>query len=305
MKKNIAIFFSIFVFAVLLWFYISLNLFYTVTLTVPLDVNVAKSQALASKIPSSIYVTIKGKGWDLVSLLVSENLTYYLDLTDVKKDIKINTFNAVTERLNVPHNVEILNTYPNSINISFDMVQKKRVRVKNNIRITPKEEYIIIGNPEINPDSVNITGAKSILSKIKYIPTETKKLENINESISMVVRLSDTLSNMIRIEPREVFIEYNVELSAEKSFDDLTINIYNIPSDKDVLLIPPKLKLNLRGGVEQLSQINPAEIKIGVEYDLIENDTIGYIIPEIELPIEVDIINFEPEKYQYIIKKKY
>ena len=305
MKKNIIIFFSIFVLSVLLWIYLSLNLFYTVTLIVPLDVNVAKSQALASKIPPSIYVTVKGKGWDLVGLLVSENLTYNLDLTGVKKDIRINTFHAVTERLNVPHDVEILNTYPDTIRISFDKVQKKRVKVINNINVVLKEDYQIIGNPEIIPDFVMITGAKSILSEIKYISTETKTFENINESVSIVVRLSDTLSNLIRIEPQEVIIEYDVELSAEKSYEDLNVEIYNIPSDKDVLLIPPKLKLNLRGGVEQLSKINPSEIIVGIEYNIIESDTLGFVTPVIELPIDVDIINVEPQKFQYIIKKKY
>lgn len=305
MKKNIIIFFSIFVLSLLLWIYLSLNLFYTITLIVPLDVNVAKSQALASKIPPSIYVTVKGKGWDLVGLLISENLTYNLDLTGVKKDIRINTFQAVTERLNIPHDVEILNTYPVTVRISFDKVQKKRVRVRNNISVILKEGYKIVGNPEIIPDSVKITGAKSILSEIKYIPTETKTFENINESISVVVRLSDTLSNLIRIEPQEVIIEYNVELSAEKSYEDLSIVVYNVPLDKDVLLIPPKLKLNLRGGVEQLSQINPSEIIVGIEYNMIESDTLGFVIPIIELPIDVDIINFEPQKFQYIIKKKY
>jgi YbbR domain-containing protein len=305
MKKNIIIFFSIFVLSMLLWVYLSLNLFYTITLIVPLDVNVAKSQALASKIPPSIYVTVKGKGWDLVGLLISENLTYNLDLTGVKKDIRINTFQAVTERLNVPHDVEILNTYPDTVRISFDKVQKKRVRVRNNINVILKEGYKIIGNPKIIPDSVKITGAKSILSEIKYIPTETKTFENINESISVVVRLSDTLSNLIRIEPQEVIIEYDVELSAEKSYEDLSIVVYNVPSDKDVLLIPPKLKLSLRGGVEQLSQINPSEIIVGIEYIIIESDTLGFVTPVIELPINVDIINFEPQKFQYIIKKKY
>jgi hypothetical protein len=61
MKKNILIFLSISIFAALLWLYLSLNLSYTITLSVPLEVNVTKSQALASEIPPSIKVTIKGK----------------------------------------------------------------------------------------------------------------------------------------------------------------------------------------------------------------------------------------------------
>ena len=94
MKKNFLIYLSILFFALLLWLYLSLNLNYTINLSVPLEINLTKSQALASTVPSSIDVTIKGKGWDLFALLVFENLTYHLDLTGIKRDIRINTFQS-------------------------------------------------------------------------------------------------------------------------------------------------------------------------------------------------------------------
>jgi YbbR domain-containing protein len=305
MKKNFLIYFSILFFAVMLWLYLSLNLNYTINLSVPLEINLTKSQALASTVPSSIDVTIKGKGWDLVALLVSENLTYYLDLTGIKKDVRVNTFQAISERLNVPHDLIILNTYPDTISISFDKVSERRVQVKNNVNVILKDGYKIVGKPIITPEYVNITGAKSILSKIKFIPTESITFENINSDISKIVNLSDTLNNIIRIEPKKVKIDYKVELSADKNFEDITVTINNVPSDKDVLLIPPKLTLYLRGGVEQLSQINLSEIKVSIDYHVIENDTLGFVTPIIELPVNADLINFEPQKFQYIIKKKY
>ena len=305
MKKNFLIYLSILFFALLLWLYLSLNLNYTINLSVPLEINLTKSQALASTVPSSIDVTIKGKGWDLVALLVSENLTYYLDLTGIKRDVRINTFQAISERLNVPHDLIILNTYPDTISISFDKVSERKVQVKNNVNVILKDGYKIVGKPIIAPEYVNITGAKSILSKIKFIPTESVTFENINSDISKIVNLSDTLNNIIRIVPKKVKIEYKVELSADKKIEDITVTINNVPSDKDVLLIPPKLTLYLRGGVEQLSQINPSEIKVSIDYNVIENDTLGFVTPIIELPVNADLINFEPQKFQYIIKKKY
>jgi len=306
MKKNFLIYLSILFFAVILWLYLSLNLSYTINLSVPLEINLTKSQALASTVPSSIDVTIKGKGWDLVTLIVSENLTYYLDLTGIKRDVRVNTFKAISERLNIPHDLIILNTYPDTISISFDKVSERKVQVKNNVNVILKDGYKIVGKPIITPKYVKITGAKSILSKIKFIPTESVTFENINSDISRIVKLSDTLKNIIRFEPKKVKIEYKVELSADKNFEDITVSVNNVPSDKDVLLIPPKLTLYLRGGVEQLSQINPSEIKVSIDYDVIENDTLGFVTPVIELPVNAaTLINFEPQKFQYIIKKKY
>jgi hypothetical protein len=43
---------------------------------------------------------------------------------------------------------------------------------------------------------------------------------------------------------------------------------------------------------------------IGIEYKQIESDSTGFIIPRISIPEDVMMIKFQPEKFQYIIKKK-
>ncbi|MBK7446937.1 MAG: hypothetical protein IPJ45_13145 [Ignavibacteria bacterium] len=82
------------------------------------------------------------------------------------------------------------------------------------------------------------------------------------------------------------------------------MNIINIPEDKEVLLIPPKVSLSVRGGVEQLSQISMSDINVNVEFNLIESDTLGFIIPEVNIPEELNLLKIEPQKLQYIIKNK-
>ena len=82
------------------------------------------------------------------------------------------------------------------------------------------------------------------------------------------------------------------------------MNIFNITEDKEVLLIPPKVNLSVRGGVEQLSQISMSDINVNVEFNLIESDTLGFIIPEVNIPEELNLLKIEPQKLQYIIKNK-
>ena len=178
------------------------------------------------------------------------------------------------------------------------------VKVRNNINVIPKEGYSIIGNPLVSPDSVKITGASSVINKIKTLSTEYQKIDNANSYFTKEVKLIDTLSNVIRIDPKSVKISYKIELLAEKTFNDIEVVIYNIPADKEVLLIPPKIKLFVRGGVEQLSRINIPDIIAGIEYKQIENDELGYIIPKISLPNDAMLVQFEPDRFQYIIKKK-
>jgi YbbR domain-containing protein len=304
MRKNIFIYLASLVFAIVLWLYINLNLVYNISFQIPLDIKLSKTQALANDLPNSIDVSVKGKGWDLLGIVLSKNLSLNLDLTNYKKDTKINISQATNELLSLSSNVALLSVNPDMIEINFDNITSKMVKVKNSANVTTKDGYIIIGSPKVSPDSVKISGAMSIIGKIKYLPTEPFTMTNVNSGFTKTIKIIDTLNNIIRIEPKLVTITYNIELSAEKNYEDLNVIISNVPQDKEVLLIPPKLKLYLRGGVEQLAKINPDEIFAGIEFKQIDNDSLGYVSPKITLPVDVTIVKYEPQKFQYIIKKK-
>lgn len=304
MKKNIKILFLSCIFALALWLYINLNLNYSLDLSIPVEVQSAKSQALSEEIPASIEVTVKGKGWDLLNILISKNLKYSLDISRLKKDSRIITEQFVNERLNLQSNVSVLKITPDTININFDKVSDKFVPIKNNIKVNLKDGYSIVGNPILTPDSVRIQGSSALINKIKFIPTGTRVFNNVNSNLSGVINIKDTLTNITRIEPKQINFTYNVQLSAEKNFDDVEVEVSNVPEDKEVLLIPPKVNLSLRGGVDHLSQINLSEINVKVEFNKIESDTLGYIIPDVNIPKETSLLKIEPQKLQYIIKKK-
>jgi len=304
MNKNLRIFLLSLIFASALWLYISLNLSYSLDVSIPIEILTTKSQALTEEIPNTIDVKVKGKGWDLLNILISKDLKYSLDISKLKKDSKIITEQFVNERLNLQQSVSILEINPDTISINFDKVFEKLVPLKNNMVLNLKEGYSIVGNPVLIPDSVKIQGASYLLNKIKFIPTEAKVINNVNSDIQGVVNIKDTLSNLIKVDLKQVNFRYKIQLSAEKNLEDLLINVLNVPLDKEVLLIPPKLNVSLRGGVEQLSQIAPSDVIVNVEFGKLENDTLGFVIPELIIPDETSLLKIEPQKLQYIIKSK-
>lgn len=304
MKRRIIILSVSFVFSVFIWLYINLSQNYVIDLSVPLNVKLSGKQALGNELPSSIDITVKGKGWDLISLMLSKSASFNIDLTNYKRDTKISTVQEIRNLLNIPNSVSVINVYPDTLDIIFDNLTEKMVKVKHNITVIPKEGYVLIGNPLIVPDSVRITGATSVLSKIKFVSTENIVLENINSNISRTVKIKDTLHNIIKIEPKQVAVTFFVELAAEKEFDDIMVAVKGLPEDREVIIIPPKIKLTFRGGVEQLSNISVENVSVNVDFKSIEKDSTGFITPDIELPENLKLIKYEPQQFQYIIKKK-
>ncbi|MBN1633920.1 MAG: hypothetical protein JW917_07140 [Ignavibacteria bacterium] len=304
MKRRITILITSFIFSVLIWLYINLLQSYVVDISVPLNVKLSMKQALGSELPASIDITVKGKGWDLISLRLSKNPTYYLDLTNYKRDAKISTLQEIRNLLNIPNTISVINIYPDTLEITFDNLTEKKIKVKNNITVIPKEGYVLVGNPEITPDSLKISGATSVLSKIKFLPTEYAILNNINTDITKTVKIKDTLSNIIKVEPKQVKVSFKIELAAEKELNDVNVLVKGVPDDKEVVIIPSKVKLTFRGGVEQLSNISDEKIVVQVDFKSIEKDSTGFVTPNIEMPENLNLINYEPNQFQYIIKKK-
>ena len=304
MRKQIFLIIYSVVFAVFLWLSVSLNFLYNINLKIPLDVKLRDNQALADELPGEIEVVLRGRGWDLLGMWFSKDLNYLLDLSSVKRNLKLSIQTTVGEKINLPSDVSVVAAYPDTLNIDFDNISTKYARVKNIVTVNLKEGYEIVGSPKITPDSVKITGASSVLSKIKFISTEKKEFKSINSNLTVDINLSDSMSNLVKIEPRTVKIFYKIELAAEKKFEDLNVTIYNVPQNKEVLLIPPNLTLSLRGGVDLLTKISPSELKISIDFDMIEKDTLGSVTPNIEIPENLTLINFTPQKFQYIIKRK-
>lgn len=304
MKRNIFILINTFIFSVLIWAYVNLNLTYTIESTVPLQIKSGKAQGISNEIPPSLDVVFKGKGWGLMKILISKNLVYYLDLTAFKKDTKVDLMQNISDIVNLPSDVYVQSLNPAFIDVSFDNIITKMVKVKNNTSIETNEGYTVIGGVKISPDSVKITGASSIVMKIKFVQTENLVIKDVNTNISRDIRLVDSLGNHVKIEPMVVNVSYKLELSAEKKFEDIEVNVYGVPIDKDVLIVPPKISITLRGGVEELSKLTTKDIKVGINFKQIESDEQGEVEPTIELSDLFTLIKVEPPRFQYIIKKK-
>lgn len=304
MRRRVFISLNIFIVTVFIWFYVNLNLSYTHTINVPLKVKSGKSQGVSSDLPASLEVTLRGKGWGILKILASGNLEYNLDLSSFKKDSRIDLTQNLGESVILPADVFLQSVSPGFIDVTFDNIITKMVRVKNNTSLVPKEGYTIVGNVKIEPDSVKISGSGSILGRIKYVQTEYLVFKDVSSDFSRVIKITDTLGSQISLEPREVKVSYRVELSAEKTLQDILVSVYDVPDDREVLIIPPRINLTVRGGVSELSKLNISDIKVGVDFNKIESDEQGFVEPYIELSDIYSLIKIEPQRFQYIIKKK-
>lgn len=291
--------------SVVLWVSLNLNQPYEIEKTIPIKINVSKPYAVSGNIPTNLEVKFKGVGWNLVRLFTSLNLEFNYDVTARNNEQYIILTKSYLENsLGSSQNVSIAAVYPETLYVKIENYEEKYVKLMPFISVECREGYQVVGKPVIEPDSIKIGGAVDVLRNLRFINTQKQVFTNVNASIIKNVNVSDSLSNLLWRSQSEVKLTINVELTAEKEFTNIELKVPNVHPDKEVLLIPQSVSIQLKGGVNQLSAVDVSKINAFIDFSSILADTTGALSPRFELPEGCVVTSVKPDKIQYVIKKK-
>lgn len=291
--------------SVILWLSLNLNQSYEIEKIIPIKINVNKPYAISGNIPLKLEVKFKGSGWNLLRLFTSLNMQFNYDVNAKKKDkFIILTKEYLEGNLGLADNMQIVTAYPETLYVNVESYEEKYVKLLPKIYIECMEGYQVVGKPVLIPDSIKIGGAIDLLRNTNQLNSKSFFFNGVNTEIIRNIPVSDSLSNLLWMSQNEVRLIVNVELTAEKEFSGVEINVNNIPPDKDVLLIPQTIAVHLKGGVNQLAKVDNSRIIAAIDFEKILSDTTGSLSPKFIVPEGCTVIAAKPELIQYVIKKK-
>jgi len=290
----------------LLWVSLSLNQTYEIDKSIPVKINVNKPFAVSGNVPLYLDAKFRGAGWQLIRLITSLNLEFNYALNSrFNEPTVILTRQQLIDNLGLSQGLTISRVYPESIYVKVDKYVERYVKLVPRARIECMNGYQVVGKLILDPDSIIVGGAPDVLNPLKSLPTEELYMNNINAGFSRIVKITDTLSNIISKSETYIKLTASVELTAEKDYHSLGIKVLNIPEDKEVLLIPQDIDIVLKGGVKQLASLDTSLITPSLSFNDILRDTTGAVTPRFGLPEGTTIISMKPDRIQYVIKKKY
>ncbi len=291
--------------SVVLWLSLNFNQVYEIEKTVPVNFRVNKPYSVSGNIPLNLEVKFRGVGWNLIRLFTSLNLEFNYEVAAKKKEsFSILTKDYLRTNLDLSQNLDIISVYPETLFVKVDTYEEKYVKLHPHLQINCREGYQVVGKPSLQPDSIKIGGSIDLLRNINHLNTKYVVFDNVNAGITRNIFVSDSLSNLLWLSQNEVKLNVNIEITAEKDFENIEIKVPNVPDDKEVLLIPQNVTVQLKGGVNQLAQIENSRIVAKVDYFKILQDTTGSVVPYFEIPPGCDVIAVKPDIIQYVIKKK-
>lgn len=294
-------------FAIALWGYTSLNADYQTIVEIPFHVKLPSTRALEATPPRSVYVDVKGTGWNLFNLIFfNESKTCFVDLskeTILDSSYRINKID-IQKSIKYLKNVNPVNILPETISLTTGQIDEYEIFVVPKVIVVPRNGFTVVGRVRVEPEKIRIRGNQKIVGQISRWDTEQKWFENMNSPFEAMVQLIDTLPGVVDVFPKTVRIKVDIQQIGDIIIPDIPISIVNGSLPDGHFIQPPIITLTLQGGVEEIAKLSKADISALIEFERLLNDSTGILKPIIKLPPNITLLRTDPQYIYHIIKEK-
>ncbi len=242
-------------------------------------------------------VTIRGAS-RVISALTADQISATHSLSDVSSPKEL-TVRILPEQIDVPSGTAVISVMPSSIRVKIGKKATVRVPVSLEIRGKPAPDFTVVGEAS-EPTTVLLQGPESVLADVTSVKTEAVNVDGVTEPfagraylipIHPLVNFVDNKSVLVRIDVRE-------RIKIRKF---LSVPIQQIPPERPVAIVPPRVNVDLRGPVSVVTAIESDEL-IGV-VDVMDLGMGRYLrTPRFRLPDSVSVKSRDPDKVTIIIR---
>jgi hypothetical protein len=302
MNKKINIVIVSLIFSTVLWVSISLSNEYYASINVNLKViDLPYGYTTGSKLPSNIVIKLKAKGWKLAAESLGADANFFVSAKYDSGKINLNLYNSLSDNRWLANDVEVININPDTLTFRIEKIVSKKMKISPHLNLTFKQGYGLAEPIYIYPESTIVYGPWSVIQNFTSIPTEYVFFKNTDSEIKEKISLAPMQG--ISYDNNSAVIFLNIQKIVEMNFDGFPVKIYDVPKDKNIVILPNKITIGVKGGIEFLGKITPDQFKVSVNYRNIVSDTLGSVMPDIQMPPNLSLIYIKPERLRYIIKK--
>ena len=272
--------------SVLVWFIFKLQERYVNELVVPTEiVNLPPGEALRSLPPRNVRMRVEGEG--------SQLLVLRFDPPTIRLNAAVETIDLAEQtRPQLPGSVRLESVSPQEIVLQKEERVQKRVPIRLRADITTPRAYALVEPPSIEPDSVTVGAAASIIEDLASWPTEPVTYANLIDTLTMVVDLADSLSDLVSLsQPATVLRAVSSPFTS--AVRRIPVQVEGAPTSEDLISLTPsvvEVEYSVLLSDYEESQEAP-NFLVTVSYEEIRSDSTGRIAPQLILPSDLVIRN--------------
>lgn len=276
-------------------------------------INFPKERVLVNELPDHLKLTINGAGYSILKKKLGGGKTPLLiDIEkvshEVTRDDDIYRFYLLTYRLResfsrqIRADFEISYVHPDTIFFEFDYIDFKSVPVVVDIDVNTQRQFLIHGDISCVPDSVTISGPRSMLDTIYDVKTKFFKFEQLNQT--SVKNLALEVVPKTGLSEKKVEVTIPVEQCTEV-VKEIPITILNEPDTAMIRLFPDRISVQCIVALSDYNKVMDAPFDAVVDLGNVDFRVTNKLRVElINFPDFASQVRYNPQVVEYLIEKK-
>ncbi|MEZ4985101.1 MAG: YbbR-like domain-containing protein [Saprospiraceae bacterium] len=292
-----------FAIAFFFWLMVKLSKDYTIVAPFSLVYELPTGRAFVNSPPQVVYANLRASGWSLIRYTVKNAKKYALRYPVGNADI----FSVSTATLRddidslLSDGILITDLLTEGIIVQIEKQATRKIPVVAHTQLTFASEYGLTGDIHTTPDSVVITGPRSVIDTIQVWATDSLLLKGLDQSVAQSVALRQT-NGTVRIEPTEVLVHIPVQRYIEKTFQ-LPITIVHTNQDS-VRVFPDKVTLTCVLGLDDFDLVVADDFEVVAHIPLSNHGLQNAVIVELtSYPDYVRSWTITPRSVEYLIQR--
>lgn len=302
--RSILLYLGFVVISAVFWSFLTFNRDVKLDIEVPVKVSMPDNVHLLSRVPDTLTVTVNDRGYRFFSYLFNKTPSLTLrfdDYNDGVGNFKVDQSHlkkALAAVLN--KHATIISVLPENINIRFTDLPGKKVPVKTDIIVEPREDYAQYGALIQSQDSVLVFSDAQTLNEINEVYTYHVEESDLTDTLRRKVSIAPIKGAVV--EPRTIEITVPIEKMRYQT-RHVKIVVRNAPPSVKMLLFPSDVEVSYRSPVSRIK--DDAGITAVVDYNSLDtyssNNKVKVLIGEI--PAAYQDVKLTPDSVEYIIEK--
>lgn len=201
----------------------------------------------------------------------------------------------------MPPGYQLLGFAPDTLYMQFDTKTSKKVPVVLAGNISYAKQYEGRSIPAVVPDSIEVTGPKSIMDTLTVWYTQPLSLTDLKESKEGNIALLQPQYSSVTLGAKEV--RYSVEVESYTQITrEVDIVLVNVPRNKQITPYPKKVQVTMHVGLSHLDAAKSATIKAVADFENVNLKKDRFVGVELTgYPDFIKISGFEPRNIEFIV----
>ena len=177
---------------------------------VPLQAYYDSENLIVTGLPDTVDITISGPAQIILTTKLNKNFTVFVDL----EDLMIGEHHVTIQHENINEKLDV-SIDPVSVNLVIEERVTRQFSVEPEMNKTLIEDGYILDGLKVEPNVVNITGARSVIDSISFVKASITGDKGIKESFvqnTPVRVLNDELNGLdVVVEPENVVVNVTIK----------------------------------------------------------------------------------------------